>query len=276
MRRATSIILAILGALLAVAGSILAIADHSLFDRGEVQRTTEVIVDDPDVTRLLVREVTNRVVELADLQEQRNIVESIVTVAADDDDVRDELVDAVMVSYRDLRNGADDAIDLNLEDIAAPLRQQAVAFDPSLDDTLPPADELLRFELLDRRDLPQMYDAIETLRKAGWAFILVGLGIVIAAVAMGPSRLAIVAVACGTATAAMFFAVTWISTASDDAVDSVTDPLSRRVARLAVDEYLADLNRLAIGVVIFGVIGVIAGVGGTWLLNAIRPSHRSA
>lgn len=274
MRRATAMLLATVGALLTVIGLVLAVADRSLFDATEVERTTRVIVEDRDVARLLTREITTRVVELADLEDQRDVVEEFVAALVADDEVQDEVTDAVMVSYTTLVDRPDEVIDLNLEEIARPVRIQAVAALPELDDELPPADELLRFELFHRSELPEIYDAIDTLRGGAWVVLAAGLVAIVAALALGPSRFAVLAVASGVAVAGMFFAVTWITTTSDDAADAITDPLSRRVAHLAVEEYLADLERVAVGVVIAGIIGVIVGVGGTWVVNFVRTARQ--
>jgi hypothetical protein len=267
-------LLATVGALLTVIGLVLAVADRSLFDATEVERTTRVIVEDRDVARLLTREITTRVVELADLEDQRDVVEEFVAALVADDEVQDEVTDAVMVSYTTLVDRPDEVIDLNLEEIARPVRIQAVAALPELDDELPPADELLRFELFHRSELPEIYDAIDTLRGGAWVVLAAGLVAIVAALALGPSRFAVLAVASGVAVAGMFFAVTWITTTSDDAADAITDPLSRRVAHLAVEEYLADLERVAVGVVIAGIIGVIVGVGGTWVVNFVRTARQ--
>jgi hypothetical protein len=275
MRRVTAMLLAAVGALLTVVGVVLTVADRSLFDAEEVERTTRVIVEDRDVARLLTREITTRVVELADLEDQRDVVEPFVAALVADDEVQDEVTDAVMVSYTTLVDRPDEVIDLNLEEIARPVRIQAVAVLPALDDELPPADELLRFELFHRSELPEIYDAIDTLRAGAWAVLAGGIIAIVAALALGPSRFAVLAVASGVAVAGMFLAVTWITTASDDATDAITDPLSRRVAHLAVEEYLADLERVAIGVVIVGIIGVIVGVGGTWVVNFVRTARQA-
>ncbi len=270
-RRLTAIVLALVGALAAVLGIVLLVADNSLFNEERVEKTTEKIVTDRDIGRLLIREITDRIVAIGDLETDRDNVEAVVTLVVSDERVQDEAVDAVLTSYDMLVNGQDDVIVFNMEDLARDVRRQVVAIDPSLDAQLPGDDEFLRFELLQRTEVPEALDVIHTARRGAWLLLVGGVTCIVAAVVLGPGRFGIFGLAAAVVVAAMFLTATLISTASNNAIDDIPDSLSRRVARLATDEYLSTLDHVAIAVVIFGLIAVIVGIGGSWIKNALWP-----
>jgi len=263
--------LALVGALCLVLGIVLFVADNSLFAEERVEQTTAAIVADRDIARLLTREITDRIVTIGDLEDDREQVDALVTLVVSDERVQEEAVAAVLASYDMLINGRDDVIVFNMEDLASEVRRQVVAAVPNLDDELPNADELLRFELFYRADVPEALNVIDTARHAAWWLLVVGALCIVAAVALGPGRFGIFGLAAAVVVVAMFLTATLISTASNNAIDDIQDPLSRRVARLATDEYLSRLDHVAIAVVIFGLIAVIAGIGGTWIKNSFWP-----
>ena len=270
-RRLTAIVLALVGALATVLGIVLLVANNSLFNETQVEKTTEKIVTDRDIGRLLIREITDRIVAIGDLETDRDNVEAVVTLVVSDERVQEQAVAAVLTSYDMLVNGSDNVIVFNMEDLARDVRRQVVAIDPSLDEQLPADDELLRFELLQRTEVPEALDVIHTARRGAWLLLVGGVMCIIAAVVVGPGRFGIFGLAAAVVVAAMFLTATLISTASNNAINDIPDSLSRRVARLATDEYLSTLDHVAIAVVIFGLIAVIVGIGGSWIKNALWP-----
>jgi hypothetical protein len=275
-RRLTSILLGMIGAVLAAGGLVLAVADRSLFSEEEIRSTTETIVADRDVQRLLAREVAARVVDLGNLEAGRDLVETGVALLLANEEVGREVVDGVMAAYDELMNGNDDVIAFNLQEVAENVRPQVVLLVPSLDDDLPPADELLRFDLFERADLPELFDYLDTLRAAAWWAVAGGIMLIAVAFVLGPERFTLLAVVSGTGVAAMFLLATWVSSASDRAIDEIQDPLVRRVARVATDEYLMTLDHVAVAVVIFGLIAMVAGIGGSWIKSAFYPARGRA
>lgn len=271
VRKVISASLAFVGGLATVFGLVLLIAQHSLFDTGAVRATTEKVVADPDVTRLLTREISDRVIELGGLEAQRTQVEGVVELLLSDPNLKGEVTDSVLASYDELVNGNDATIVFNMPGRAKSIRNQAVRFFPDLDNTLPPADELLKFDLFERDSLPGLYSTVEAMRGAAIVIFIAGLVLIATALVLGPGRFGMFAWAAAVVTAGTFLAVTLITSGADSALDKVKDPLSRRVARLASDSYLNDLNDIALGVVIFGLIAFIAGLGGSWIRTSLFP-----
>jgi hypothetical protein len=276
VRRTTALCLAIVGALVSVMGIILVVADRSIFDEGRIERITEEIVADRDVKRLLAREITNRLVELGDLASQRDIVSAAVDNSLSDERVQGEVVSSAMAAYEALVGSDSATIDFNLRRLSREARAAAVRVNPVLDQTLPPAEELLRFQLFAREDVPWQYDVIDGARKVAWWILVGGLMLIAAALVLGPGRFSLVAVAAAFGVAGMFLAAALISAATDSAIDGIDDQLSRRVARLATDGYLETMNHVALAVVIFGLITVVAGVGGSWIKNSLWPPNPHA
>ena len=271
LRHTLSVLLAFLGGLAGVAGLVLLVARHSLFDRATVSRTTSTIVADPDVERLLGREITKRIVALGGLQQQNAAVEAVVAGVLTNPLVRQEVHAGVLRAYDVLVAANAETIVFDLPNEAIQLRAETVAVLPALDAVLPPANDLLKFELFRRTDLPQIYRIVKATRTAAWVLFIGGLACLLVALVISPSRFALFAGAAAVVVVSMFTAYALISTASAGAINSIEDPLSRRVARLATDSYLADLNNVAIGVVVFGIIAVIVGIGAAWIRGVLFP-----
>ena len=78
VRRVVSVLLALVGALVAVVALVVAVADKEVFDRPTVEGTVDRILEDPDVNRLLAREIVRRSVALGDLEGEREVVQAFV------------------------------------------------------------------------------------------------------------------------------------------------------------------------------------------------------
>lgn len=271
VRKVLSYVLGFVGGLTAVFGMVLLVAEHSVYDRATVATTTDKIVSDPDVTRLLTREITNRLVKLGNLEPQRPLVEAGVVKELSDPTVQSDVAAGALVAYDQLRGGSQDTVAFNMPKQAAQVRRYAVALAPQLDAVLPPADELLKFELFQRQDLPGIYHFVDGARKLAVPIFGFGVLCLIVALAVGPGRFGLFAWEALVVTAATFLVATLVSNGTSSGVDHIHDSLTRRVARLATDGYLNALNDVALGVVIFGIIAFIAGLGGSWIRNAVYP-----
>jgi hypothetical protein len=271
VRKVLSYILGFIGGLTAVLGMVLLVAQHSVYDRATVATTTDTIVSDPDVTRLLSREITNRLVKLGDLEAQRPLVEAGVTQELSDPAVQRDVSAGVLDAYEQLRSGSQDAIAFNMPKQAARVRSYAVTIAPQLDSVLPPADELLKFELFQRQELPGIYHFVDGARKLAVLIFAFGVLCLVVALAVGPGRFGVFAWEALVVTVATFLVATLVSNGTSSGIDHIQDRLTRRVARLATDGYLNVLNDVALGVVIFGIVAFIAGLGGSWIRSTVFP-----
>ncbi|MEY4372149.1 MAG: hypothetical protein RL219_918 [Actinomycetota bacterium] len=270
VRRALSGIGATVGGVLVVLGLLLVLAKQSFFDDQRVGDTIDRIVADPDVARLLTREVTARVVAAGGLEAVEDQIREGVSAIIDDTSTQNAIRKAAQNSYDVLVNGDDDAIVFDLPDQAERIRSELVQFDPTLDDKLPPASELVRFTIVERNSLPSIYDWVNSAKSAGWALFIAGLALIVMALAVGPGRFGVFAWSSVLVAVLMFVVWLVVRLAVNGATDS-SDLVSKRVARLGADEFLGSVYRVSIGVAIFGTVAFLAGLVATWVRNTYYP-----
>lgn len=270
VRRAISGIGATLGSVLVVLGLLLVLAQRSFFDEQRAGDTINRIIDDPDVARLLTREVTERVVSAGGLEAVEDQIREGVAAIIGDESTQDAIRKAAQRAYDGLVNGDDEAVVFDLPNQAKRIRNELVQFDPSLDDKLPPASELVRFTIVQRDSLPSIYDWVNGAKSAGWALFIAGLVLVVMALVVGPTRFGVFAWSSVLVAVLMFVVWLVVRLAVNSATDS-SDLVSRRVARLGADEFLGSVYRVSIGVAIFGTVAFLAGLVATWVRNTYYP-----
>lgn len=271
IRRALSVLFALVGALVAVVGLVVAVADKEVFDRPTVERTVDKILADPDVTRLLGREIVKRAVLLGDLEEQRKLVQTYVDERLAQPAVQKEIRSGVFDAYNELIDTDHPRIDFNLPNQAKQVRRQLVALNPNLDETLPISDNLLRFTLFDRSSLPWVYDLVRSTRNAAWGLFIAGAALVLVALVLGPARVGLFSLASATASLSMLVVWLLFTTGANHVLGGIDDALSRRVARLATDQFLERVTRISLGVMIFGGVAFVAGLIAMWVRAAVFP-----
>ncbi|MEI7992872.1 MAG: hypothetical protein WCH93_10650 [Actinomycetota bacterium] len=271
IRRALSVLFAFVGALVAVVGLVVVVADKEVFDRPTVERTVDKIVADPDVTRLLGREIVKRAVLLGDLEEQRKLVQTYVDERLAQPAVQKEIRSGVFDAYTELMDTDHPRIDFNLPNQAKQVRRQLVGLNPNLDATLPISENLLRFTLFERSALPWSYDLVRSTRSAAWGLFVAGAALVAIALLLGPGRLGIFSLAAFFASLGML--VVWLifTTGANRVLDGIDDGLSRRVARLAADQFLRRITQISLAVTIFGAVAVVGGLVTMWVRAALFP-----
>ena len=262
---------ALVGALVAVVGLVVAVADKEVFDRPTVERTVDKILADPDVTRLLGREIVKRAVLLGDLEEQRKLVQTYVDERLAQPAVQKEIRSGVFDAYNELIDTDHPRIDFNLPNQAKQVRRQLVALNPNLDETLPISDNLLRFTLFDRSSLPWVYDLVRSTRNAAWGLFIAGAALVLVALVLGPARVGLFSLASATASLSMLVVWLLFTTGANHVLGGIDDALSRRVARLATDQFLERVTRISLGVMIFGGVAFVAGLIAMWVRAAVFP-----
>jgi hypothetical protein len=265
------VVLALVGALVAVLGVLVAEADKQVFDQTTVRHTVDRILADSDVTRLLSREITKRAVSLAALDAERSLVQSYVDSQLATPEVRKEIRTGVLDAYGSLMNGTSPRIEFNLPKQGTKVRHQLVALDPGLNATLPVSEDLLRFTLFRRASLPIAYDLVKRTRTAEWAMFVVGLALILISLALGPGRFGLFAFVSFISSLSMLGVWLLFTTGANHVLDGISDPLTRHVARLSTDLFLHDVTRLALAVVIFGAVAVVAAFLAKWIRDSFFP-----
>lgn len=271
VRRVLSVLFALVGGLVAVVGLVVAVADKEVFDRPTVERTVDKILADPDVTRLLGREIVKRAVLLGDLEEQRKLVQTYVDERLSQPAVQKEIRSGVFDAYNELMDTDHPRIDFNLPNQAKQVRRQLVALNPNLDNTLPISDNLLRFTLFERSSLPWVYDLVRSTRNAAWGLFIAGAALVLIALVLGPGRLGIFSLAAATASLSMLVVWLLFTTGANHVLGGIDDALSRRVARLSTDQFLERVTRISLAVMIFGAVAFVAGLIAMWVRATVFP-----
>lgn len=270
-RRPVALALAVAGALAAILGILLVKADQQMFTRSTVVADLDRVLADPDVNRLIIRTVTDRVVELGGNGEQREAIEQTVTKQMESETAQKALRTAVIGAYDVLTTGESEVVDVTLADQGGALRNELVAIDPALDGVLPSADELVRFTLFERADLPWSYRAVESSRPAAWALFIVGCAMVLIALIVGPGRLSLVAISSLVASLGMLIVWLLVTVGTDRVIGAIDDALSRRVARLTADRILGGVEQLSLAVAIFGGVVFIGGALAAAIRNKYYP-----
>lgn len=271
VRRVVSVLLALVGALVAVVALVVAVADKEVFDRPTVEGTVDRILEDPDVNRLLAREIVRRSVALGDLEGEREVVQAFVDQQLATPQVREEIRTGVLGAYTTLMDTDNPRLDLNLPNEAQQVRRQLVGLNPNLDNTLPISENLLRFTLLERSSLPWAYELVSGTRGAAWGLFIGGAALVAIALLLGPGRLSIFTMAAAVATVAMLVIWLLFTTGANRVLNGIDDGLSRRVARLAADQFLRRVTRISLAVTIFGAVAVVGGLLTMWVRAALFP-----
>ena len=271
VRRVVSVLLALVGALVAVVALVVAVADKEVFDRPTVEGTVDRILEDPDVNRLLAREIVRRSVALGDLEGEREVVQAFVDQQLATPQVREEIRTGVLGAYTTLMDTDNPRLDLNLPNEAQQVRRQLVGLNPNLDNTLPISENLLRFTLLERSSLPWAHELVSGTRGAAWGLFIGGAALVAIALLLGPGRLSIFTMAAAVATVAMLVVWLLFTTGANRVLNGIDDGLSRRVARLAADQFLRRVTRISLAVTIFGAVAVVGGLLTMWVRAALFP-----
>ncbi|MFM8528257.1 MAG: hypothetical protein ACKOD2_01005, partial [Ilumatobacteraceae bacterium] len=225
----------------------------------------------PDVNRLLIRTITDRVVELGGDSEQREVIEQTVTKQMESPTTQRALRSAVVGAYDVLTTGDTDVVDIALADQGGELRRDLVAIDPRLDESLPAADELVRFTLFERGELPWSYRAVESAHSASWALFIAGCAMVLAALVLGPGRLSLFAISSLVASLGMLIVWLLVTTGVDRVIGAIDDALSRRVARLTADRILGAVESLSLAIAIFAGVAFVGGALATVIRNKYYP-----
>jgi hypothetical protein len=255
----------------AVVGLVVAVADKEVFDRPTVEGTVDRILEDPDVNRLLAREIVRRSVALGDLEGEREVVQAFVDQQLATPQVRAEIRTGVLGAYATLMDTDNPRLDLNLPNEAQQVRRQLVGLNQNLDNTLPISENLLRFTLFERSSLPWAYELVSATRGTAWALFIGGAALVAIALLVGPGRLGIFTMAAAVASVAMLVVWLLFTTGADHVLNGIDDGLSRRVARLAADQFLRRVTRISLAVTIFGAVAVVGGLVTMWVRAALFP-----
>ncbi len=275
-RRVLSVLCTLVGAIVALLGLAVAVANHSLFSRPAVSTTVSRIVADPDVERLVARQITTRVVTLGALQPHAGVVAAEVDNLVKAPAVQADLSAAAMATYDQLVSGTGPEITFNLPNEAAVVRTDLVALDARLNATLPDNAQLLRFTLFRRSTLPVTYHWAKRSRQVAEVTLIIGLALLVLGLALGPGRFGLLSWAAGCVGVIAVTMFISLETAASDIIARMHDPVAARVTRLSTDTLLASLRHATLGVVIFSLVALVGGLVGVWIRATYYPETPKA
>jgi hypothetical protein len=267
-RRVLSIALVVVGGVTIMAGWFVGWVNTRLFDTERVTAAATAVVTDPEVGELLVREVTDRVMDAIDTPQLRPQVEQIVSQVQRSSEFSDAFAQATRTIHRDFVDGTADPLVFDLQPVALRVRAAIVATEPRLEPQLPPADTLLRFELARRSDIPTVWTVLDRLRSSGEVLLVFGGCLIALGLALGPGRWLRFGLAGAVVVVSGLGMITFVRVFSRRVQYRSDDSLARIAARHFTNAFTDDLPGQAAVIVLVGALMVVAaGVGAVITLD---------
>ena len=269
LQRISSIVLVLVGAATLAVGIVLWWADSHLFDTQAVLDTTDDVLTSPDVQALLTARITTRVMDEIGDESFRNEVAEIVGDAVADTEVQALVKGGVRTAHRLLVEGEVERIPLRLDALSRQIRANVIAQVPELADVLPPTDDILTFDLLDRSDLPAVWRLADRFHETAALLISLGAVIVGLALVIGPARW--IRLIVGGVTFAAFGVVGIIALGRAIAIveDRITDPIAVAATRDIFDAFFTSLDTMSIVMIVAGLLAAMFGVA----IRLMRPEY---
>ena len=269
LRRVTSVVLVIIGAATLAVGAVLWWADRHLFDTESVLETTDDVLTSPDVQALLTARITTRVMEHIGDESFRNQVSRIVEEAVADTEVQALVKLGVRDAHRLLVDGDVETIPLRLSALNREIRANVIAEVPELAGSLPPTEDVLTFDLLQRSELPAVWRAADRFHEVAAALISVGAVLVGLALVIGPARWIRLMIGGITFAAFGFAGIVALSRAIAIVEDRITDPIAVAATRDIFDAFFTSLDTLSIVMIVGGLLAATFGVA----VRLMRPEY---
>jgi hypothetical protein len=267
-RSITSLALVVLGAFILMSGWFVNWADQNLFDSEQIADAATAVVVDPEFTVFIVREVTDRVMSEIDTPQLRPQVEQIVSQVQRSEEFAVAFREAADRLHRDLVDGGSEELVFNLEPVAIRVRAALISTDPSLEDQLPPAREMLRFDIAQRSDIPWLWRMIDRFRSSGEALLVFGGCLIALGLAVGPGRWLRLGIAGGLITICGLGMITLVRSFARRMQYRSDDNITRVGIRRLADALIGDLSsQAAVIVLIGGIMVVAAGIGAVVTLD---------
>jgi hypothetical protein len=269
LQRIVSIVIVVVGAASLAFGTVLLWTQGHLFDTQEVVKTTDEVLTSPDVQTLMATQITDRVMTYIGDETFRPQVASIVGDAVTDPELQTLVNDGVRQAHRALVVGDVERITLNLDALSREVRADVVAAVPELDARLPPADDVLTFELITRSDLPAAWRLADRFHDAAALLLSLGVVLVCLALVIGPARW--IRLIVGGLTFAAFGALSIAALAAATGVveDRITDPIVTAATVDIFDAFFVSLERQSILMIVGGLLAVMLGVA----IRLMRPEY---
>ena len=268
-QRITSIVLVLVGAATLAVGIVLWWADSHLFDTEAVLDTTDDVLTSPDVQALLTARITTRVMEQVGDESFRNQVAEIVGEAVADAEVQALVKDGVRTAHRLLVDDDAEQIPLRLDSLSREIRANVIAEVPDLAGVLPPTDDILTFDLLERSDLPPVWRLADRFHDTAALLISVGAVIVGLALVIGPARWIRLVVGGVTFAAFGFVGIVALGRAIAVVEDRITDPIAVAATRDIFDAFFTSLDTMSIAMIVAGLLAAMFGVA----IRLMRPEY---
>ena len=269
LQRVTSIVFAVVGAALLAAGAVLFWADSNLFDTDRVvERTDEALASEP-VQALLTERIVDRVMTVVGNEAFRSQVTTIVSDAVADQRVQALVNSGVRDAHLLLVTGEADQIPLRLTALAEWVRTEIVTAVPDLEPQLPPTEDILDFELLDRTDLPPVWRLADRFRDAAALVVSLGAVLVGLALVIGPARWLRLVVAGVTFAAFGVASVIGLQAAIREVQDRITDPIAESATEELFSTFFSSLDTQSILMIVGGLLGAMFGIA----VRLMRPEY---
>ena len=269
VRRLLSILLVVLGTAVVGLGIALTWVQRNVLDTKAVTVTTTRVLTDPGVTKLLEREVTNRVMSYVVDERFRPNVVGIVNKTLTSDTAVDLVASGVAESHRALVDGNNPVVELNLRALAAEVRATIVKEAPNLEASLPPVDGAFRFTIVKRSELPGAWRWVDDFEGSGVTLVVLGAALAGLGFVLGPSRWALAILAGAMVLVAGLVTLSISHRALREAKAQITDPLAHTAAAAIFDIVFKSLDGQARNLAVTGGFAVLIGVG----VRLIRPEY---
>lgn len=269
LQRIVSIVLAVAGATLLAAGAVLLWAESNVFDTEQVvERADEALSSEP-VQALLIDRTVDRVMQYVGNEALRSQVTTIVTDAVESEQIQALVNTGVRQAHVVLVTGDGEEIPLRLTALAERVREAIIAEVPELEPQLPPGDEVLDFDFVERADLPEVWRVVDRFRDS--APMVVGLGAVLVGLALviGPARWLRLVVAGVTFAAFGALNLIGLNAATSEAQDRITDPLALAAADELLSTFFSSLETQSILMLVAGLLAALGGVA----VRLMRPEY---
>jgi len=262
VRRLLSIPLVLAGVLAIAFGSVLWWIDQQIFDTATVVDHSHEILAKPAVQAELRTAIVNQIVLIVGTDRLKSPIDDMVKLELADPVFQRDFTDSIAVTQQSLVDPTVPIIRLDLSAVAVHLAAQLQAKNPVAAQQVAAQTGSLRFDLIDRTQLPREWLWAERWHNLGLFYLGLGIALVAVGIAVGPGRWGLtvttgigLVVLCGASVLGMKWAVA-------KAVASTATPTDKAAIKDLAQPFIADLT---VQSVVIGVIGLLIALVGAGL-----------
>ena len=269
VRRILSTVLVVVGAVAIVAGTLTWWVDRHLFDTEQFSKTSSEILHDPDAQALLAREISARVMSSISREELKAPTEVLIKQLVADEHSIALMDQGIRQAHGTLVDGTTEQVVLSLDALATDLRERAVRTAPELDSQLPPANGFLTFTLVERSDLPSVYEVATRFHRSSVALLALGAALLALGIVIGPSRWLLVVIAGLTVAVLGVVSTVVVRGALNEARRRIDDPIEFAAVDRSLKIVFDSLTKQSVVMAVAGGIALLLGVS----FRLIRPEY---